>query len=546
MNNSFTGRSEIVFLLVLTIGAFAIRAYRVGAVSLAEDETAKWEAIQEYKQGHFAGVNREHPMLMKLLAWGTLEVGERWNRFAAVRSWPLVSEEGWLRLPNLLLGAATTWVLYLLGREIMGPVGAGAAAFFWAFTPLPIALNRVLKEDTPLTFFTLLAFFCYSRAKRAQEATQVRRWLDGSAVCFGLALASKYIIYLFGLNALVWHIAGSMGLDRRPVGRYLWRSLAVIALVFVLANPVVLSPKNLTSMLHYTEGKTVDHNGYNFDGQLYLNVPWVSPFGVPWYFYLLVLTVKTPLPVLAAFLAGAALLLRNRRTMASIYFRALVLIYLLGLSAVSAKWLRYALSLLPFVFLTGGYACEKLYDRLVRARNPAMVRLSLAFATTLLAVWPFSEALRWTPFESLYLNALGGGRPNAARFFPPDEIYDLGSREAIQMVAAEAPPGARIAASNPMTVSYYVRRTGRTDIQVVPLYYKDYVPRSGDFVISQNDRRYFETSGLQDLLNRAHMPRRDVYQGELQTAQIFCFERCAPAPDRNFQAAAVGSQVGDH
>jgi len=67
-------------------------------------------------------------MLMKLLARGSLELGERWNWVASRHSWPLGNEEGWLRLPNLLLGAATTWVLYLLGREMMGPVGAGEDA----------------------------------------------------------------------------------------------------------------------------------------------------------------------------------------------------------------------------------------------------------------------------------------------------------------------------------------------------------------------------------------------------------------------------------
>ena len=547
MNPSFQRRAEFAFLLLLTLGAFAIRAYRVGAVSLAEDETAKWEAIQEYKQGHFAGVNREHPMLMKLLAWGTLEVGERWNRFAVARSWPLASEEAWLRLPNLLLGAATTWVLYLLGREMMDPVGAGAAAFFWAFTPLPIAINRVLKEDTPLTFFTLLAFYCYSRAKREPDSVRMRRWLDGSGVFFGLSMASKYIIYFFGLNAFVWHIAGQMGLDRRPLGRLIWRVVVVMALVFVLANPVIPFPTTLQGMLHYAGGTHLEHNGYNLDGQLYMNSAAFTPYGLPWYFYLWVLAVKTPIPVLATLLAGAVLLLRNRQTMSSIYFRALVLIYLLGLSAVGAKWIRYILSVLPFVFLASGYAVEKLYGRLTRQGVP-QPRVGLAFAAVLLFVWPLGEALHWAPYHSLYLNALGGGRANAARFFPHDEIHDLGTREAVETIANQAPVGARIAAANPMTVNYYLRRRARTDMDVVPLYDGNYVPHAHDFLLIQDARRYFETDDLFQFLNRAHMPHRDVYQGGLQTAQIFCFQRCPPAPNRKFQAAAIGSgsQVGDN
>jgi len=538
MNVSLQRRAELTFLAVLTLGAFAIRAYGVGSVSLAEDETAKWEAIQQYRQGNFAGVNREHPMLMKLMAWGSLELGQGWKQLASPRSWSLGSEEGWLRLPNLLLGAATTAILYFLGREMMGPVGAGAAALFWAFTPLPVAINRVLKEDTPLTFFTLLAFYCYARAKRATDTTRMHRWLEGSGVFFGLSMASKYIIYFFGLNALVWHIAGEMGLDRRPLGRSLWRVVIVMALVFCLANPVILSPKNLQGMLRYAGGKHVDHNGYNLDGRLYMNSASFTPYGMPWYFYLWVLAVKTPLPVLAALLAGAALLLWDRRNMSSIYFRALVLIYLLGLSAVGAKWIRYLVSVLPFVYLACGYAVEKLYDRLARIRNVPVARLGLAGAACFFFVLPFGETVAWAPYGSLYLNALGGGRANIARFFPHDEIYDLGTREAVEAVASQAPTGARLAAANPMTVHYYLERQTRTDIQVLPMYDANYVPRPGDFLLVQDARRYFETGGLHDLLIRAHMPYRDIYQANLPTTQVYCFVQCSFATVADLRAAS--------
>ena len=57
------GRPAIV--LLLTVLAFSVRLYRVDFNSLSEDEVAKWAAVQEYRHGHFAGVNSEHPMLPK-------------------------------------------------------------------------------------------------------------------------------------------------------------------------------------------------------------------------------------------------------------------------------------------------------------------------------------------------------------------------------------------------------------------------------------------------------------------------------------------------
>jgi hypothetical protein len=94
---------EAVVVLLLTVLAFSVRLYRVDFNSLSEDEVAKWAAVQEYRHGHFVGVNSEHPMLPKMLAWASLTAGERWGRVAATHGWPSLNPEGWLRLPNVLL-----------------------------------------------------------------------------------------------------------------------------------------------------------------------------------------------------------------------------------------------------------------------------------------------------------------------------------------------------------------------------------------------------------------------------------------------------------
>ncbi|MGB7846579.1 MAG: hypothetical protein WBL63_13255, partial [Candidatus Acidiferrum sp.] len=66
-------------VLLLTVLAFSVRLYRVDFNSLSEDEVAKWAAVQEYRHGHLVGVNSEHPMLPKMLAWASLTTGERWG-----------------------------------------------------------------------------------------------------------------------------------------------------------------------------------------------------------------------------------------------------------------------------------------------------------------------------------------------------------------------------------------------------------------------------------------------------------------------------------
>src|SRR5260370_16305066 len=112
---------------------------------------------------------------------------------ASIHSWPTMSPEGWLRFPNVLCGAATTAILFLFCRRLVGFVGSFAASFFWAVSPLAIALNRLAKEETPLTFFTLLAFYLYCRAQQADSCESARRWYYPSAICFRSAFSSPSI-----------------------------------------------------------------------------------------------------------------------------------------------------------------------------------------------------------------------------------------------------------------------------------------------------------------------------------------------------------------
>src|SRR5215469_12861279 len=112
-NRSWRWHRDAAIALLLALLAFAVRLNHVGFNSLSEDESAKWAAVQEYRHGHFVGINSEHPMMLKVLAWGSLTAGERWNRLASPHSWPTMSREGWLRFPNVLLGAGTAAILFL-------------------------------------------------------------------------------------------------------------------------------------------------------------------------------------------------------------------------------------------------------------------------------------------------------------------------------------------------------------------------------------------------------------------------------------------------
>jgi hypothetical protein len=140
-----------------------------------------------------------------------------------------------------------------------------------------------------------------------------------------------------------------------------------------------------------------------------------------------------------------------------------------------------------------------------------------------LVAWPLADVVAWSPYYSMYLNQLGGGRVNAARFFPHDEVYDLDTREAIEALSRTAPAGAWLAAGNPETVAYYLQKSGRSDIRVVPIYDLNYVPRPGDFILVQDSRRYFETQDLFDFLKQRSSAFREIYSGGVLTSRIYRF-----------------------
>ena len=533
---------EVGIVLLLTVLAFAVRVYRVDFNSLSEDESAKWTAIQEYRHGHFVGVNSEHPMLPKVLAWASLTAGERWGRLAAGHGWRPLNPEGWLRLPNVLLGAATTAILFLFCRRMMGFAGSFAASLFWAIAPLPVALNRLTKEETPLTFFTLLACYFYCRAAQpADQDNSARRWYDLSAVCFGLALASQYILHLLGLNALAWFLAGSMGLSRKPSQFSYGRFFLVMFLTFVVVNPVILSPANFNAILHWLHHDGVRHTGYDFDGTLYMNFPARLFAGVPWFYYLWLVLVKTPIPILMAVIVGSALLLRDRRTLASCFFLSFGVVQLVGLSVSGAKWIRYSLPLLPFLFLAGGYAVQQ---TLKAAKGKVLFQALVGPAVVILLGWPLLELHSWAPYYSFYLNSIGGEKQNIARYFAMDEVSEFDTREVAQNVCPFAPVATTVATARPMSMAYYLQACGREDLRIVPLYDTHYAPQDGDLIVLESSRRFFETQRFFDALGNSGMPHSEICVGPVLASTIYLFDPSVTGPKSGKEESTLSQLRG--
>jgi hypothetical protein len=454
-------------------------------------------------------------MLMKSLIALSLAGGDSWNRGPG-RSHPL-PEEVTVRLPNVIFGALTAVVLFLLAQEFFGVEIGLLTAFLWSIGTIAIMDNRLAKEDTLMVFFTWLAYYFYLRAKRAATANPqgAAKYYGASGASFGLMLASKYFPHYLGLNCLYHYFAGR---KRRAAlrGRDLILLLGACTLLFALFNPVVLLPNTLRYMLHYAGEGTMTHHGYLMMGRFYYDDPAHLQGGMPIYFYPLLLALKTPLPVLGAFLVGLIEVWRRRREPGSAFLLFMFLFWIVPFSLLSSKWLRYMLAWMPTVYMIAGLGLARILSwPSVLARKVTPRRLAPALAGVLAAVFllgPAWVSAKSGPYYSLYLNPLGQGR--VGYYFPHDEVNDMGLREAIAALAQEAPAGTLVGGEAKPVFDYYLGRFHRDDLRYFDL--SDRVKRveapPSTYLVVQDGRKYFE--------NIAFIERVESYESPVQTVEV--------------------------
>jgi hypothetical protein len=502
-------------LALLIVLGFGLRLIQLGAIGFAEDEMNKLDAIEAYEHGDFSA-NSEHPMVMKLLMWGS------------VRHAPVDSEEAALRLPNALIGALTVIPLFLLAAALFDRWTALLAAAFWAVGINAITHNRIGKEDTLLVFFMLFAFFFFLRAKQispVDKSARAHRYA-ASAVSFGLMIASKYFPHYLGLNLLFHHnFHVREARPNEPSGKIPGWFFIVIVGMFLLASPAVLMPDVWHYMNAYMGERLLTHSGYLFAGQLYKNNMSSSPFwGTPIYFYLLFLAIKVPLLTLIAFLIGVVVAVKKWRHVGHAFLLLMFLFWLVPYSLIGGKWLRYTLSVMPFVYMLSAVGVVGLIQwARIRFPNSRRALISVAtIAVVLFVCFPAWTAFASRPHYALYTNALAPGK--AGYFFPHDEFYDDGLREAIKFVCEQAPRGATIAHETPAVAHHYLSVFERMDLnsQVISSREFDVTSAPGPvYVIVQRGRTYFENREELDVVRARFRRVHEVKIGDASAVEVF-------------------------
>ena len=491
-------RHTVAALLLVVALGFGLRIRGLDRVGFNEDEVQKLNAARAYLRGDFSR-NQEHPMLLKSMIAVSLAAVDRWNHGLGLSH--QVSEEIAVRLPNVVFGALTAVVIFGLAREFFGFSVALLSALLWSTGTIAIMDNRLAKEDTLLVFFAWLGYYFYVRAKKAsaidgrQHTEPYAKWYAAAGASFGLMLASKYFPHYLALIFLYYFLPLNRNAYPPLRRRDFVLLLGTCALIFLIANPVILAPGTINYMLHYVGEGTMTHHGYLMMGHFYFNDPAHLRGGMPFYFYLLLLAIKTQLPVLVMLGAGLVEVARRRSEAGASFLILMFLFWIVPFSLLSAKWLRWMLSWMPAVYIIAAIGLVKIFSWTRsftgESRSRMLVPALNALIILVFLVQPLGTAAKAGPFYTLYLNPLGLGR--AGYYFPHDELADSGLRPTILKICKEAAAGSAIGGEAPPVFAYYFHQCGRDDLHYFSLSdtRRETLPPS-TYLVVEDGRKYFE------------------------------------------------------
>jgi hypothetical protein len=293
--------------------------------------------------------------------------------------------------------------------------------------------------------------------------------------------------------------------------------------VYLVASPAVLLPEVWKYLDAYMGERLLTHSGYLFAGELYKNNMSSSPFwGTPVYFYLLFLAIKVPLLTLGAFLIGLVISFRRWRHVGHAFLIFMFLFWIVPYSLIGGKWLRYTLSVMPFVYMLAAVGVVGLVRWTTATFAGTRRTVVTAVLVAIFVGLPAWTAFANRPHYALYTNALAADK--AGFFFPHDEFYDDGLREAIKYVCQVAPDGAIVAHETPGVARHYLASFGRADLQSRTISSNEFDARTAAgpvYVIVQRGRTYFENREELDHV-RAHFQRVHEVQVEgLSAAEVF-------------------------
>jgi len=293
-------------------------------------------------------------------------------------------------------------VVYVWGKRVYGPAVAVIALFFFSFLPAVLAHAGLATTDMALTAFLGAAFV--SGLRWAESPTWKNAALFGAAT--GLAAISKFSSLVFFPAAMALALAGYLFFDRRSPDRLIAtvkQRLPSFGLAVATGALIIGAIYRFSLSAFFAGIQAVQ--AHNAEGHPTYLLGQRSNSGF-WYFYPVVLAVKTPLALVL--LLGVAIWWtcrdqnRCRRDWPVLAFMGGVL--LVALFSRINIGVRH---ILPIYFGFSLLAAAAVPDWMERARTQKWMRAALG----VLIVWFAGSSLLSHPDYLAYTNELAGSAP---------------------------------------------------------------------------------------------------------------------------------------
>jgi 4-amino-4-deoxy-L-arabinose transferase-like glycosyltransferase len=194
-------RSAGLLVALLTVGALALRLSQIHQSLFGDEVLAYREIARHTLTGTIDVVGRgveSSPPLFFIFAWLTAKLGD-----------PTV----WMRLPSILLGAATVPLTYLLGRLTVGRFAGGVAAAILALSPFSLYYGVEGRPYATAAFFVAVSTLALIQAVRGGR----RRWWALYALAAAGAAYSHYTTLFVLLVQGAWSLWACRGRLREPL-----------------------------------------------------------------------------------------------------------------------------------------------------------------------------------------------------------------------------------------------------------------------------------------------------------------------------------------
>ncbi len=212
---------HVLLLIILTVAGF-LRFWKFGGIPFMHDE---FSALFRTQYDSFSDLiklgvmlNDTHPAGVQLFLF-------YWVKLTGF-------SEGWIKLPFALMGLASVWLVYSIGRRLFNEVSGLIAASFVGVMQFFVFYSQLARPYAAGLFFSLWMVSLWSKTIVSNKV-QTITW-----ILFAVSLVATSLMHAFSMFlALLVYLSGFLLLRREHIRPYLLSGFAA-ALLYIPHIPV--------------------------------------------------------------------------------------------------------------------------------------------------------------------------------------------------------------------------------------------------------------------------------------------------------------------